>query len=91
MFLVPLVDKKISKLFQEAQVCRSSFNKSWKYAEGCVSVCCKIFKSWIAGDVGVAANFSIMLFLTTITVINFQFLKLRHSFRYSKIQDRVKY
>lgn len=53
-------------------------------------VCYKTFKSWIAGDVGVAADFSIMLFLTTITVINFQFLKIRHSFRYSKIQDRVK-
>lgn len=37
MFLVPLVNKKINKLFQEVQVCRSSFNKSWKYTEGYVS------------------------------------------------------
>lgn len=54
-------------------------------------VCCKIFKSWIAGDVGVAADFSRMFFLTTTTVVNFQFLKIHNYFRYSKIHYRVKY
>lgn len=56
-------------LFQDVQVCRSSFNKSWQYAESHIQCALKSLNAeWLAGDVGVA-NFSRMLFLTTRSLI----------------------
>lgn len=85
MFLVSMVDKKSISYFKKHRSADSLLIKAGHMQKAIYQVCCIIFKSWIAGDVGVASNFSGMLFLITTTVINFQFLKTHNSFRYSKI------